>query len=397
MKFTEGYWLRSEKANILYASQAYEVQEIPGGMRVLAPVGYISSRGATLNMPTITVEFTAPMENIIAVRAWHHEGYEKREPVCPKHPQAQAVQVEIGEEEAVMTAGKVSVHVNLKEWGYHFEADGKVLTRCGFHNLGYARWDRTPSTMFPADNYMMENGKPYMVNELSLQVGENVYGFGERFTSFVKNGQVVDTWNEDGGTASQVAYKSVPFYMTNKGYGIYVDHTDNVSFEVASEKVEYVGFSVPGEELKYCFIYGPTPKEILNAYTSYTGRPALPPAWSFGLWLSTSFTTNYDEETTSSFIQGMADRDIPLSVFHFDCFWMKEFQWCDFTWDKRVFPDTEGMLKRYHDRGLKICVWINPYIAQGTPFFKEGAQNGYLVKRADGRGVWQTDNWQAGM
>ena len=93
----------------------------------------------------------------------------------------------------------------------------------------------------------------------------------------------------------------------------------------------------------------------------------------------------------------MADRDIPLSVFHFDCFWMKEFQWCDFTWDKRVFPDTEGMLKRYHDKGLKICVWINPYIAQGTPFFKEGAENGYLVKRADGRGVWQTDNWQAGM
>ena len=71
MKFTEGYWLRSEKANILYASQAYDVQEIPGGMRVLAPVGYISSRGATLNMPTITLEFTAPMENMIAVRAWN--------------------------------------------------------------------------------------------------------------------------------------------------------------------------------------------------------------------------------------------------------------------------------------------------------------------------------------
>ncbi len=397
MKFTEGYWLRSEKANILYASQAYEVQEIPGGMRVLAPVGTISSRGATLNMPTITLEFTSPVENMISVRSWHHEGYDKKEPVCPKHPQMQEVSVEIGEEEAVMKAGKVSVHVSLKEWGYYFEAEGKELTRCGFHNLGYARWDRTPSTMFPAENYLTENGKPYMVNELSLQVGENVYGFGERFTSFVKNGQVVDTWNEDGGTASQVAYKSVPFYMTNKGYGVYVDHTDNVSFEVASEKVEYVGFSVPGEELRYCFIYGPTPKEILKSYTAYTGRPALPPAWSFGLWLSTSFTTNYDEETTSSFIQGMADRDIPLSVFHFDCFWMKEFQWCDFTWDKRVFPDTEGMLKRYHDKGLKICVWINPYIAQGTPFFKEGAENGYLVKRADGRGVWQTDNWQAGM
>ncbi len=173
------------------------------------------------------------------------------------------------------------------------------------------------------------------------------------FSAFVKNGQSVDTWNEDGGTSSQIAYKSIPFYMTNKGYGIFVDHSDNVSFEVASEKVEYVGFSVPGEEIRYDFIYGPTPKEVLYGYTALTGRPALPPAWSFGLWLSTSFTTNYDEETTSSFIDGMAERDIPVSVFHFDCFWMKEFQWCDFEWDERVFPDVPGMLKRYKEKGLK--------------------------------------------
>lgn len=96
-------------------------------------------------------------------------------------------------------------------------------------------------------------------------------------------------------------------------------------------------------------------------------------------------------------IDGMAQRGIPLRVFHFDCFWMKAFHWCDFEWDKDCFPDIRGTLARYHEKGLKICVWINPYIAQGTPFFKEGAQNGYLLKRADGKGVWQTDNWQAGM
>src|SRR5699024_5864074 len=158
-------------------------------------------------------------------------------------------------------------------------------------------------------------------------VGECVYGLGERFTAFVKNGQTVETWNEDGGTASQVAYKSIPFYMTNRGYGIFVDSTDQVSFEVASDKVEYVGFSVPGERIRYYFFYGPKPKEVMREYTGLTGRPALPPAWSFGLWLSTSFTTNYDEATTSSFIDGMRKREIPLSVFHFDCFWMEEFHW----------------------------------------------------------------------
>lgn len=107
-----------------------------------------------------------------------------------------------------------------------------------------------------------------------------------------------------------------------------------------------------------------------------------------------SFKTNYDEETTGSFIDGMARRGIPLSVFHFDCYWMRTFHLCDFEWNQDVFPDIRGTLTRFHDKGVKICAWINPYIAQGTEFFREGVKNGYLLMRADGNGVWQTDNWQ---
>ena len=398
MKFTEGYWLASEKAHPIYATQAYEVEKIPGGMRVLATSRKIESRGQTLNLPTITIEFVAHAEDTVSVEAWHYEAYDENVPSFEKQEEIfEDVKVEITEEEALLDTGKVQVRVKRNDFSYTMEADGKVLTGSGFRNLGYMRWGRKESTMFPEDNYLHEEMEPYMVSELSLQVGECVYGLGERFTAFAKNGQVVDMWNEDGGTSSQISYKNVPFYMTNFGYGILVDSTDKVSFEVASEKVEYVGFSVPGERIKYYFFYGPQPKNIMNAYTRLTGRPALPPAWSFGLWLSTSFTTNYDEETTTSFIEGMEERDIPLSVFHFDCFWMQEFHWCDFTWDKRYFPDIRATLKKYHDKGLKICVWINPYIAQGTAFFREGAKNGYLLKRADGKGIWQTDNWQAGM
>ena len=397
MKFTEGYWLRSARANGLFAAQAYTVDKIPGGMRIVAPTGTINHRGDTLNMPTITIEFKACGAGTVSVRSWHYEGYDNHLPQYEKHEELIEPEVRITDEEAFLDAGAVQVRVDRKNFRYSFEADGKVLTACGFRNLGYMRWDRQPSTMLPEANYLTERYDPYMVTELSLGVGECVYGLGERFTAFVKNGQSVDTWNEDGGTASQIAYKSVPFYMTNRGYGVFVDSSDNVSFEVASEKVEYVGFSVPGEQLSYYFFYGPTPKQILKSYTALTGLPALPPSWSFGLWLSTSFTTNYDEETTSSFINGMIDRGIPLSVFHFDCFWMKGFHWCDFEWDKDCFPDIKGTLARYHEKGLKICAWINPYIAQGTPFFQEGAEHGYLLQRADGKGVWQTDNWQAGM
>ncbi|MCR6654689.1 MAG: alpha-xylosidase [Opitutus sp.] len=169
-----------------------------------------------------------------------------------------------------------------------------------------------------------------------------------------------------------------------------------VSFEVASEKVARVQFSTEGEALEYFVILGPNPKDILRKLTALTGRPALPPPWSFGLWLSTSFTTNYDEATVTSFIDGMKQRDLPLHVFHFDCFWMREFDWTNFEWDPRVFPDPEGMLRRLHAKGLKVCVWINSYIGQRSRLFAEGAQKGYFIKRTDGS-VWQTDLWQPGM
>ena len=129
-----------------------------------------------------------------------------------------------------------------------------------------------------------------------------------------------------------------------------------------------VGFSVEGESLEYLIIDGPTPKDVLDRYTRLTGRPALPPPWSFGLWLTTSFTTDYDEKTVNGFVDGMRERDLPLHVFHFDCFWMRAQQWCDFEWDPAAFPDPEGMLARLKAKGLRICVWINPYIAQRSRF-----------------------------
>lgn len=398
MKFTEGYWVRSERMVPSYASQGFYADRTEQGMRIVAPERKILNRGDAQNISTITIDFIAFAENNILVKARHYEAYEDREARFDLTGQKVPFTVEITDEEAVMTSGAVTVRFNRLEGTYRFEADGKVVTECGFRNLGYIRWDKQPSTMFPQENYLSERHEPYMVTELSLKAGERVYGLGEQFTAFAKNGQVVEMWNEDGGTASQVSYKCVPFYMTSEGYGIFVDHSTPVSFEVASEKVEYVGFSVPGEELRYHFIYGPNPKEVLVRYTDMTGKPALPPAWSFGLWLTTSFTTKYDEATTSSFIDGMAERDIPLRVFHFDCYWMKALHWCDFEWDDETFSDVKAMMTRYkEEKGLKICVWINPYIAQGTPFFREGMEKGYFVMRADGRGAKQVDFWNPGI
>ena len=102
---------------------------------------------------------------------------------------------------------------------------------------------------------------------------ERVYGLGERFGALVKNGQSIDIWNEDGGTASEQAYKNVPFYLSDAGYGVFVDHPGRGSFEVGSEAVSRTQFSVPASPSQYYVVHGPTPKEILRRYTALTGRP----------------------------------------------------------------------------------------------------------------------------
>lgn len=54
------------------------------------------------------------------------------------------------------------------------------------------------------------------------------------------------------------------------------------------------------------------------------------------------------------------------------------------------------MIRRLKAKGLKICVWINPYIGQKSPVFKELQEKGYLLKRPDGS-LWQWDKWQPGL
>ena len=102
------------------------------------------------------------------------------------------------------------------------------------------------------------------------------------------------------------------------------------------------------------------------------------------MWLSTCFKPSYDEETVTGMIRGMEERGIPLGVFHFDCYWLRPLHWCDFEWDREQFPDVRGMLSRYHERGLKLCAWINPYVAQDTEMFEDGRREGYFPMSADG-------------
>ena len=391
MKFGNGCWLQKEGCECFAPQQVYFVKTEPKKVTLCAPTARINHRGDTLGGIVLTIEITSPMPEVIRVKTSHHLGVQKKGPDFELNIEENMdLNVTEDEEKIRIESGSLALIITKEYWSMTYERNGEVITKSSGRDLAFMKTD------WNGFAYDKGGADAYMRQELGLSVGELVYGMGERFTAFTKIGQSVDIWNEDGGTSTYQSYKNIPFYLTNRGYGVFVNHPEKVSFEVGTEQVSKVEFSVPGESMEYFLINGPTMKEVLERYTSLTGKPSLPPQWTFGLWLSTSFTTNYDEKTVMSFIDGMEERGIPLQVFHFDCFWMKDFHWSDFVWDSRVFPDPKGMLSRIKEKGLKVCVWINSYIAQESCLFAEGMEKGYFVKRKNGD-VWQWDMWQPGM
>ena len=201
-----------------------------------------------------------------------------------------------------VASGDLIAEVTQNPYTITFRSPTRVLTSAGpkhqaLYDVPYKWTIANASNSSCLANDPSSNPKPasppenvrYVNSELNLSPGELIYGLGEQFGAFVKNGmaqcpnrtlrtispfdtgQSISIWNQDGGTSSEQAYKSVPFYLTNRNYGVFINHPGEVEVEVGSEKVSRVGVSVAGESLEYFIIYGPTPLQVKSqlsiAYT----------------------------------------------------------------------------------------------------------------------------------
>ena len=216
MKFTDGQWLLRPGVTAHYAAEAHTIFVDGDQLVVSAPTRPIRHRGDTLQGPLLTIALSSPLADVVGVKIEHFTGAAERGPEIPLVPAARPpVTIADGSDCATLTTGDLTVRVKKPGWEVTFEADGRVLTRSGGRAMGCVQ--------------TLHEGT-HLHEQLSLGVGECVYGLGERFTAFVKNGQVVECTNQDGGTASEQAYKNVPFYLTNRGYGVLVNETGPVSF-----------------------------------------------------------------------------------------------------------------------------------------------------------------------
>jgi alpha-D-xyloside xylohydrolase len=405
MKFTDGMWMTREGYTLHWAEnlERYTVKE---SKEVELLLTRRQNRvGDSLNTYSITANIKSPLQGVIAAKFTHWDGEDDSGPffdLSTEEPRVEIDEKKDGELRFKTGSLDLSMITTPNDLGFKYSgpslpgAPQNHLTGHSFRSIGFVSSKDTSS--YNISDGQFADQKNYMVLEFDLAVHEKIYGLGERFGPFIKNGQTVDLWNEDGGTSSEQTYKNIPFFMSSRGYGVFINHPGRVMLEIQSERTTRVNIAVEGESLEYMLISGPTPKDILERYTHLTGRPSLLPAWSYGLWLTTSFQTDYSENNVTSFLDGLKERGIHLSVFHLDALWMKTFQWCDFSFDDQWFPDPQAYISRLKSRGLHLCVWMNPYVAQASPLFAEGKKNGYFIMRADTRRptVFQWDQWQPG-
>ncbi|MFY1576547.1 TIM-barrel domain-containing protein [Verrucosispora sp. WMMD703] len=305
------------------------------------------------------------------------------------HPRPHPATVTVDDRQLRIDAGALVAEIRLDPWHIRFlRPDGSVLLEQDPGTIDISGRQRT----LPFGHSTSDGVRVAWHESFVAPGDERFVGFGEKFTPLDKRGQRALMWNFDAfGSESDRAHKNVPFYLSNRGYGVLVDSGLPVQFDVCQSTHSAVQILVPDDLLDYYVLAGPTPADVLDRLHQLTGQPYLPPRWAFGTWVSSGFYPDSQERVLER-ARRLRERDIPCDVLHLDCYWQVAGNWSDLRWDTEAFPDPAGMLRTLSEQGFRVCLWMNPYLMTASPLYAEADAAGYFLRRPDGS-TYVADVW----
>lgn len=228
----------------------------------------------------------------------------------------------------------------------------------------------------------ISNFKRMVAASFELKYDEKLYGLGESFTRLNKRGQKINLWTYDAlGAQNRDMYKPIPFYFSNKGYGIFMHTSSAVTCDLGYEYDGVQTLYLDDDKIDF-FIFLGEPKEIIEEYTNLTGKSKMPPIWSFGLWMSR--ITYNSENQVREITKRMRKEKIPCDVIHLDTGWFEEDWKCNYKFSKNRFLNPKKMIKDLRDEGFRVSLWQLPYITPTNILYKEVLKNKYYVRGFDG-------------
>ncbi|MFW6205853.1 MAG: TIM-barrel domain-containing protein, partial [Gemmatimonadota bacterium] len=273
-----------------------------------------------------------------------------------------------------------SVTITEYPWRIEFrDADGRLLTR-SFHRRDNAP-TYTPVLPFSfvrkASDYSQEVAAVF-----TLSPGERIYGGGESFTELNKRGQKLFLFVDDANGSENVGmYKPIPFFMSSRGYGMFVHSSAPMVFDFGRD---YAGANtlMIGDDVLDLFVFLGEPKAILDQYTDLTGKAPMPPLWSFGLWMSR--ITYFSEDDVRNVADSLRHYEVPADVVHIDTGWFETDWRSDYRFSETRFDDPEGMIDDLLDMGFRVSLWQLPYFVPDNRLYPEIVEQGLAVTDAKG-------------
>ena len=216
----------------------------------------------------------------------------------------------------------------------------------------------------------------------SLSPDEKIFGCGESFTKLNKYGQKVVLWTDDAnGVENTEIYKPIPFFMSSRGYGMFMHTSTPITCDFGATFGASNALMI-GDEALDLFIFLGDPKDILDEYTNLTGKPAMPPLWSFGLWMSR--ISYFSEADGRRVAETLRKNRIPSDVIHFDTGWFETDWRCNYEFSPSRFQDPVGMIRDLKAQGFRTCLWQLPYFVPKNTLFNEIMEKGLAVRDPKG-------------
>ena len=259
------------------------------------------------------------------------------------------------------------------------DARGRVLTQTR-HLVDN---DSTQVKLLPTSFIKRGSDNSRSVNPVwLLSPGERIYGCGESFTSLNKVGQKVHlSVTDPQGPETDGQYKPVPFYFSNRGYGVFMHTSAPVTADFGASYIGAQRLFMADEQIDLFVFFG-QPKDILYEYTGVTGRSPMLPLWSFGTWMSR--ITYFSQQEGLDIAAKLRHHRIPADVIHFDTGWFGVDWQCDYQFSADRFPNPERMLKELAKEGFHTCLWQLPYFTPKNRYFSEITERNLHIRNADG-------------
>lgn len=361
-----------------YVIEALGWSEAPGGVECAVA----THEGERL---MVRVAFATP--HVVRLQCWQGTPPPGATPMLVLDAPPPPVRITDDGETLRITSDAVTAVVEKRPWCVRIEdSDGREVWSeriDDYSSGGYVAFPLGYSRSLSGDDLRFHES-------MTLRPDEHLYGLGERYGPLDKRGTRHVFWIRDTHVTntSDMSYMAVPFFWSSAGYGVFVNHTSPMVFELGAPSAISASVRVEDPFLDEFIIVGPAPGEILRRYWALTGKAPLPPLWSFGVWMSRCMYR--DAEQMKGVAERLRELGIPCDVLHADPRWLKSRKHhvrdgCDFVWDDEAFGDPQAFVDWLADRGFRLSLWENPYVWTDSALYREGLERGYFALGPDGR------------